>query len=316
MKLQDHRVDGAENKAGEPILESSLKSSPVVEVQVDRTSADTSNCEMNTARKNKLALQKLKKRSIFNKVDRARSMIFASVLQRQGVDIRPTMTAIEREAVSAIKADDCIALLNAQVRNLRALMLYFTMDTDTDQYSSGGDCMTVEDMHYFLDRTARNNTSRDGQRDPLASSSSSSSSSSAASALTDTAAEGGGEEAAAAEVGCAEIFMAIASAVNVTLSAQIHKLNVSCSQMQATIQDRDNSLRSMKLLLDENVEQLSDVYVRLEQMNQRRCELEESLSYHRGMAERVVELEARLQQAEQHKKAAEAELRLEINRNR
>ena len=274
---------------------------------------ESSNCEMNITRKNKLALQKLKKRSIFHKVDRAKSMVLASVLQRQGVDIRQAMTTIESDTIAAMKTDDVIALLHTQARHLHALMLYFNMDAESDQHPHGtdtaSDTMTVEDIHYFLDRTARNNTSQEGQRERPPYSTLSPGNNSAQGEVHDA-------EAATSEVGCAEILMSLMSSITVTLSAQIHKQNESSMQMRTLLQDRDNSMRSLKVLLDENVEQLSDAYVRIEQMNHRCRELEDSLSYYRGVAERVVELETLLHDAEQQKRAADEALRLVVNRDR
>ena len=314
MQLQDNRTierDVRDENSPQPV--NALPSdTPAITPTDDKVvNSGNSNCEMNITRKNKLALQKLKKRSIFNKVDRAKSMVLASVLQRQGVDIRQAMTAIESDTIIAMKADDVIALLHTQARHLHTLMLYFNMDTENEQHSvdAASDTMTVEDIHYFLDRTARNNTSQEGQRDRPGYTTSTPENSSLGDILHDT-------ESATSEVGCMEVLMSIMSSMTVTLSAQIHKQNEASLQMRTLLQDRDNSMRSLKGLLDENVEQLSDAYVRIEQMNHRCRELEESLSYYRGVAERVVELETLLHDAEQQKRAADEALRLVVNRDR
>lgn len=316
MQLQDNRtIEQAvrdENSSQQPINSLKVSEVPAIASTDDKlANIESSNCEMNITRKNKLALQKLKKRSIFHKVDRAKTMVLTSVLQRQGVDIRQAMTTIENDTIAAMKTDDVIALLHTQARHLHALMIYFNMDAESDQHSidAASDTMTVEDIHYFLDRTARNNTSQEGQRGKPSYSTLSPRSTSLEGDVHDT-------ESATSEVGCAEILMSLMSSITVTLSAQIHKQNESSMQMRTLLQDRDNSMRSLKVLLDENVEQLSDAYVRIEQMNHRCRELEDSLSYYRGVAERVVELETLLHEAEQQKRAADEALRLVVNRDR
>lgn len=330
-KLQDN--DSSENKIATYIEEERPKSREDHGNDSDSTSKIS---EMNLQRRNILAIQKLKKRSIFNKVDRARSMVFASMLDTKSKAVGPIMSEIERDLATALRRDDCISLLHTQARCLRALLLYFDIDASSTQYElpdsprqgftdgsdrlSGEDVVTMADIHYFLDRTARNNSQRDSFSG-ISAAESRSESTAALWTATDTDAtntvntsssiSGSTVESdtAMSDIGCPEVFASIMSTVTVILSTRVQFLTESCRQLTDAVAERDSSLAGLQQLLDANVEQLNELFSRLDWMEERKRELEEYLVYQRGLADKVVQLEDRLRRAEQLRIDAEEQLR-------
>jgi len=313
-------------------------------LEVDNSNTVIANVEMNIVRKNQLALQKLKKRSIFNKVEKAKSLVHCSVLEKCGIDIRSDILNIEEEIVNSLKNDDCASLLRAEAMYVRVLMQRFRLDcSQEDDFGtfhensshinnsragtvatshleesshtsthgntdSAVDGMALEDILYFLERTARSNVPRESfslDSDTDISSNNASHSSGALNGLLSSAVSGVAEKDApsTADVGCADILMSVVTAVNMILCSHSQQLQLSCGQLKEAVRNRDHSLFFLQQSLDDSVHQVNSLQHRI-------LQVEQSLAYHRGVADQLEELQSRLSDSEQLRRTAEEALRV------
>jgi len=306
-----------------------LNNSPI---EVGDSNDAIRNVEMNIVRKNQLALQKLKKRSIFNKVEKAKSLVHCSVLEKCGIDIRSDIVNIEEEIVTSLKSDDCASLLRAEAMYVRVLMQRFRLDSSQDddfepyiqlrsvnnRNSSTGtvraahfeeslerttpsavDGMALEDILYFLERTARSNVPRESL------------SLDSDTEITTSSALNGIQlpsiesevSSSTADVGCADILMSIVTAVNMILCSHSQQLQLTCNQLKEAVRHRDRDLFFLQQSLDDSMHQGNSLQHRTQQ-------LEQSLAYHRGLADQLEMLQSRLSDSEQLRRTAEEALRV------